>query len=116
LDFLRFAAARSSLAASLDEEALAFRRNRHGRDYVVGSKASMQLPEVAAAFANFLETSGKQVAANTPATQGLSCAIGNAHCRFSFAAGLVESKSRIGLTSSPTGCCAAWRLQLIRQR
>jgi len=84
----------SVLTARLDEEALAFRGDRHGCDHVVDSKSAMQLPQIAAAFANFFETVGNQVAPDAPATQSLFRAISNVHYRFSFAAELVESKSR----------------------
>jgi len=84
----------SVLTARLDEEALAFRGDRHGCDHVVDSKSAMQLPQIAAAFANFFETVGNQVAPDAPATQSLSRAISYMHCRFSFPAELVESKSR----------------------
>jgi hypothetical protein len=46
----------------------------------------MQLPQVAATFANFFETSGNEIASDALATQSFSCAISNAHYRFSFAA------------------------------
>jgi len=89
---------RSALTARLDEEAFAFWGDRDRRDHVVGAKAAfqfpMQFPEMAAAFAYLFKASGNQVAPDAPATQSLFRAISNVHYRFSFAAELVESKSR----------------------
>jgi hypothetical protein len=84
----------SVLTARLDEEAFAFWGDRDGRDHVVGAKAAMQFPEMAAAFAYLFKASGHQLAPDAPATQSLSRSIGNEHCRFPFSAELVESKSR----------------------
>jgi hypothetical protein len=81
----------SILAVRLDEDARAFWADSYGSDRVVSAESPVQLPKVAADFANLLETSGNQVAADTPATKGFSCAVGNAHCRVPFAAELVES-------------------------
>jgi hypothetical protein len=86
----------SALAARLNENALTFWGDRHIRDYVVDPESTVQLPQPVAACANFFETSGDQVAPDAPATQSFSGAIGEVHCRFSFAE-LVESKSRTTL-------------------
>jgi hypothetical protein len=112
----------SVLTARLDEKAFAFWGDRDGRDHVVDAEAAiqfpMQFPETATAFANLFKASGNQVAADAPATQSLSRAIRNVHCRFSFAA---QSKSRITLSlcrplaTSPAGA-AWWRLIRSRER
>jgi hypothetical protein len=60
---------------------------------------TMQFPQMAAIPSNFFKAIGGQLSANAPATQSLFRAISNVHYRFSFAAELIESKSRIGLIS-----------------
>jgi hypothetical protein len=85
---------------------------------VIPLDVAMQFPEMAATLSNFFKAISKQFSTNAPATQSFSRAIGNVHCSFSFAAELVESKSRITLSLCrltallPAG--AAWR-RLIRR-
>jgi hypothetical protein len=86
---------RSVLTARLDEHGLAFRRNRDRRDCVIPLDGAMQFPEMAAIPSNFFKAIGGQLSANAPATQSLYRAISNVHCRFSFAAELVESLRRM---------------------